>query len=474
MAHDVFISHSEKDKVTADAVCAMLEANGVRCWIAPRDVLPSMEWSEAIIDAIEECRIMVLVFTANANASSQIRREVERAVNRGVAILPLRIEDVLPGKGLEYFIGNVHWLDALTPPFESHLKNLAGTIKILLARAEPRNTPPTPQPAEPGTAPTAESSRLAESRPTAAAPEVPYIPQPVAIGKPSEQPESGARIFGEWQSGGGTIAEARWQRVPVWAWALGGGVALALLLVAVFAAGHFTSHSIAAVPPSAAPEPVQSSPGAGGPSGTAPAAPAASPMPRPAPGREVIRTTTVPGGVAPAAPTATPPTTPKRAASMPPTLEETMETLREEVNSIGTVSFTVFGKDSAAGTLGQYFAVNKISAVVADSAQCRVSYHWTVWRNGAAQPLLDKDSAFGLRHVTSVVVEPHYQYTTENNASSGHANLVAISDAPPMMSLVILSPGSVNELPFESSALANRTANTLTQAVRLCGGHLAN
>ena len=52
MAHDVFISHSAKDKVTADAVCAMLESEGVRCWIAPRDVLPSMEWSEAIIDAM--------------------------------------------------------------------------------------------------------------------------------------------------------------------------------------------------------------------------------------------------------------------------------------------------------------------------------------------------------------------------------------------------------------------------------------
>ena len=65
---------------------------------------------------------MVLVFTTNANESSQIRREVERAVNRGVAILPLRIEDILPGRALEYFIGNVHWLDAMTPPLESHLQ----------------------------------------------------------------------------------------------------------------------------------------------------------------------------------------------------------------------------------------------------------------------------------------------------------------------------------------------------------------
>ncbi len=157
MAHDVFISYSAKDKATGDAVCAMLESEGVRCWIAPRDVLPSMEWGEAIIDAIEECRIMVLIFTANANASPQIRREVERAVNHGVAILPLRMEDVLPGKALEYFIGNVHWLDALTPPLEAHLKNLAGTIKIVLGRMEPRATQParqtaageTPQVAEP-------------------------------------------------------------------------------------------------------------------------------------------------------------------------------------------------------------------------------------------------------------------------------------------------------------------------------------
>ncbi len=149
MAHDVFISHSAKDKATADAVCAMLETEGIRCWIAPRDVLPSMEWGEAIIDAIEQCRIMVLVFTANANDSPQIRREIERAVNRGVAILPLRVEDVLPGKALEYFIGNVHWLDALTPPFEAHLKSLAGTIKIVLARGVPGASPLAPQPLKP-------------------------------------------------------------------------------------------------------------------------------------------------------------------------------------------------------------------------------------------------------------------------------------------------------------------------------------
>ena len=145
MAHDVFISYSAKDKTTADAVCAMLEGEGIRCWIAPRDVMPGMEWGECIIEAIEQTRVMVLVFTADANASAQIRREVERAVNHGVAILPVRIENVMPGRALEYFIGNVHWLDALTPPLEAHLKNLAGTVKMLLARIDQKLPPAMPR-----------------------------------------------------------------------------------------------------------------------------------------------------------------------------------------------------------------------------------------------------------------------------------------------------------------------------------------
>lgn len=146
MAHDVFISYSAKNKAAADAACGMMESQGIRCWIAPRDVLPGMEWGECIIDAIVQARIMVLIFSADADASPQIRREVERAVNHGVAILPLRIENVLPGKALEYFLGNVHWLDAWMPPLEAHLQQLAITIQVLLKRlpADDAQRAPTP------------------------------------------------------------------------------------------------------------------------------------------------------------------------------------------------------------------------------------------------------------------------------------------------------------------------------------------
>jgi ribosomal protein L40E len=135
VSHDVIISYSSKDKPTADAVCVALEANGIRCWVAPRDILAGMDWGESIIDAINECKLMVLVFSSNANESPQIKREVERAAHRGIPIIPFRIDGVNPSKSLEYFISTPHWLDALTPPMESHLQDLARSVKVLMKRA---------------------------------------------------------------------------------------------------------------------------------------------------------------------------------------------------------------------------------------------------------------------------------------------------------------------------------------------------
>ena len=86
MPYDAFISYSSHDKAAADATCAALESSGVRCWIAPRDIVPGAEWGEAIVAAINHCRVMILIFTANANESPQIRREVERAVSKGIPV----------------------------------------------------------------------------------------------------------------------------------------------------------------------------------------------------------------------------------------------------------------------------------------------------------------------------------------------------------------------------------------------------
>jgi hypothetical protein len=135
MAHTVFICHSARDKQIADAACAALESTRIPCWIAPRDILPSDEWGAAIVDAINSCQILLLIFSSHSNDSQQVRREVERAVSKGKIILPFRIEDILPSGAMEYALGNTHWLDALTPPLEKSLTELALTVSRILRRS---------------------------------------------------------------------------------------------------------------------------------------------------------------------------------------------------------------------------------------------------------------------------------------------------------------------------------------------------
>jgi hypothetical protein len=143
----LFISHSARDKAVADAVCAALENSGVRCWIAPRDVQPGRSFAGEITRAIQQSKVMVLIFSAHSNNSEQVLREVQLAVGAHLHIVQLRIEDVRPNDDLTYFLSTPHWLDALTPPLESHLQRLVAAVKTLLGEPQPAAAPPAPRPA---------------------------------------------------------------------------------------------------------------------------------------------------------------------------------------------------------------------------------------------------------------------------------------------------------------------------------------
>jgi hypothetical protein len=140
MARDVFISYSQPDHTCAFELVARLEAEGINCWIAPRDIAPSADWAAEIMDAISSVHVMILVFSANSNLSPQVRREVERAVHKQLSVLPFRIENVSPSKSLEFFLSAQHWMDAFPPPREPHYARLCTYLKTQLA-VEPARQP---------------------------------------------------------------------------------------------------------------------------------------------------------------------------------------------------------------------------------------------------------------------------------------------------------------------------------------------
>src|SRR5262245_54788224 len=142
MPHEIFISYAVEDKAIADAVCEAIEREGIKCWYAPRDVDYGRDFEESIVDAISMSRLIILVLTSHSNSSAHVKREIQNACIEEVSVpvLPFRVEDVPLNKALRYYIGSVHWLDAITPPLEPHLRLLVEHVKARL---------PKPVPAEP-------------------------------------------------------------------------------------------------------------------------------------------------------------------------------------------------------------------------------------------------------------------------------------------------------------------------------------
>lgn len=127
-SYDAFISHASADTARAQEICAHLEAAGLRCWIAPRDVRPGPPFGEQIIEGLGRSRCLVLVLSGASNLSEFVHRELERAVSRGKPIYPVRIEEVLPSPRLEIFVSAHQWVDAWTDRRDEQLDRLVATL----------------------------------------------------------------------------------------------------------------------------------------------------------------------------------------------------------------------------------------------------------------------------------------------------------------------------------------------------------
>jgi TIR domain len=132
MAHDIFISYAEEDNLAAKITCNSLESEGISCWIALRDIGAGAKWEQAIMDAISASRVMVLVFSEDANRSDHVQREVGSAFANGITVVPFRIRNAKPTGILDYYLRPVQWIDAFTLSLEEHSKSLAVKVKDIL------------------------------------------------------------------------------------------------------------------------------------------------------------------------------------------------------------------------------------------------------------------------------------------------------------------------------------------------------
>jgi hypothetical protein len=137
MTPDVFISHSPLDVSVADEMCAFLEAQDIKCWIAHRDGDAEEDAGE-ILKGILACRTMVLILSGNAAASDAVRDQVEQAVRAQKVLVPFRIENVPTAGEMDRHLKHRYSIDALAAPLEQHLENLARVLKPLTHKRVPK------------------------------------------------------------------------------------------------------------------------------------------------------------------------------------------------------------------------------------------------------------------------------------------------------------------------------------------------
>lgn len=133
----VFVSYATADRAKALSVCDAIERRGIDCWIASRDVAPGENYQEAIVRALRESRAMVLVFSAAANDSDEIKKELSLASRFRVPVIAFRIEEVEPGDAFAYELSTRQWIDAFD--------GWDGAVDLLVGRiVELSGAPPAP------------------------------------------------------------------------------------------------------------------------------------------------------------------------------------------------------------------------------------------------------------------------------------------------------------------------------------------
>lgn len=128
MNPDVFISYSTKDDEIAEKACYVLEQNGLKCWIAPRNISSGKNYIDEIANAIKATKIVVLIFSKNSQASKYVNNEINMAFTRNKPIITFNIDNSMPEGYMEYYLKVSQWLMGCPKP-EDKLEKLVEDAK---------------------------------------------------------------------------------------------------------------------------------------------------------------------------------------------------------------------------------------------------------------------------------------------------------------------------------------------------------
>ena len=135
---EVFISyHMDSSTDIVEKISAALEGAGISSWYAKRDIAGG--YAGAIIDAIAECKVFLLILNQYSSISAHCLNEINTVFDRlskheNVVILPFKVDKCELSKDAYYYLGRIRMFDGSLPPEMERVKELVDRISTILGR----------------------------------------------------------------------------------------------------------------------------------------------------------------------------------------------------------------------------------------------------------------------------------------------------------------------------------------------------
>ena len=104
---DIFISYSSKDRRKADQLTKRLIESGLSVWIDQSGIGAASSWSGEIVEAIEQCKALIVLLSPHSIKSKNVVREVALASERNKRIVPLDLDNVILTRDLAFFLAGL-------------------------------------------------------------------------------------------------------------------------------------------------------------------------------------------------------------------------------------------------------------------------------------------------------------------------------------------------------------------------------
>ncbi len=124
----VFVSYSRRDAKFVERLVADLNQAGVVSWQDRTNIDAGDRWAKSIVEAVDNCDVLVLVLSPDSVVSSNVAREVALADDRQKRILPILIRSAKLTPALEYPLTGVQWVDFTNQNYDGGFSELLGAL----------------------------------------------------------------------------------------------------------------------------------------------------------------------------------------------------------------------------------------------------------------------------------------------------------------------------------------------------------